>query len=186
MGVIRKYTRMYKPQQLSIPLTAHFWICGAILSMFYESIHRRCGSVAVPVVYGRHSRGKTIFLKIALAVCGNLEKGLLSFLTESSSHFKMGESLPFAYDDPNNSEIKFKQMLIEAFGGGSIENSRLQMSARCVCTFDQCMPTISFWTGCDHSAIQLIDSNPRLMRLLRKTLGRGHQSFQHTVFITIT
>ena len=100
--------------------------------MFYESIHRRCGSVAVPVVYGRHSRGKTIFLKVSLAVCGNLEKGLISFLTESSSRFKMGGSLPFAYDDPSNSEVKFKQMLIEAFGGGSMENSRSQISARCV------------------------------------------------------
>lgn len=44
----------------------------------------------------------------------------------------MGGSLPFAYDDPSNSEVKFKQMLIEAFGGGSMENSRSQISARCV------------------------------------------------------
>ena len=73
-----------------------------------------------------------IFLKIALAVCGNLEKGLTTFLTESSSRFKMGGSLPFAYDDPSNSEVKFKQMLIEAFGCGSIENVRSQLCARCV------------------------------------------------------
>ena len=86
--------------------------------------------MAVPVVYMVTT--VAIFFKIALAVCGNLEKGLTSFLTESSSRFKMGGSLPFAYDDPSNSEVKFKQMLIEALGCGSIENARSQLCARCV------------------------------------------------------
>ena len=100
--------------------------------MHYESVHKRCGTVAVPVVYGRHSRGKSNFIKIALAVCGNLEKGLVTFLSASSSRTKMGGSLPFAYDDPSSSEMKFKQMLIEAFGGASVENARHQVVAHCV------------------------------------------------------
>ena len=82
---------------------------GAILSLHYESVSKRCGSVAVPVVYGCHSRGKSNFVKIALAVCGNLEKGVATYLSASSTRRKMGASLPFAYDDPSNSEAKFKQ-----------------------------------------------------------------------------
>ncbi len=33
-----------------------------------------------PVVYGRHSRGMSNFINIALAVCGNLEKGLTTYI----------------------------------------------------------------------------------------------------------
>ena len=105
---------------------------GAILSLHYESGFKRCGSVAVPVVYGRHSQGKSNFVKIALAVCGNLEKGLATYLSTSSTRAKMRGSLPFAYDDPSTNEVKFKQMIIEAFGGASVENARQQMRARCV------------------------------------------------------
>ena len=71
-------------------------------------------------------------MKIALAVCGNLEKGVVTYLSASSTRTKMGASLPFAYDDPSNSEAKFKQMIIEAFGGASVEHARQQMTARCV------------------------------------------------------
>ena len=71
-------------------------------------------------------------MKIALAVCGNLEKGMTTYLSASSTRMKMGSSLPFAYDDPSSSEVKFKQMIIEAFGGASIENARQQLTARCV------------------------------------------------------
>ena len=100
--------------------------------MHYESVYKRCGSVAIPVVYGRHSRGKSNFVKIALAVCGNLEKGLATYLSASSTRTKLEGSLPFAIDDPSNSEGKFKQMIIEAFGGASVENARRQLIARCV------------------------------------------------------
>ena len=118
----------------SVVTQSHFlhFSAGAILSLHYESVYKRCGSVAVPVVYGRHSRGKSNFVKIALAVCGNLEKGLATYLSASSTRTKLGGSLPFAYDDPSNSEVKFKQMIIEAFGGASVENARKQLSARCV------------------------------------------------------
>ena len=88
--------------------------------------------MAVPVVYGRHSRGKSNFVKIALAVCGNLEKGLATYLSASSTWTKLGGSVPFAYNDPSNSEVKFKQMIIEAFGGASVEHARKQLTARCV------------------------------------------------------
>ena len=84
------------------------------------------------MVYGRHSRGKSNFVKIALAVCGNLETGLATYLSASSTWTKLGGSLPFAIDNPSNSEGKFKQMIIEAFGGASVENTRRQLIAQCV------------------------------------------------------
>ena len=71
---------------------------GAILSLHYESVYKQCGSVALLVVYGRHSWGKSNFVKIALAVCGNLEKGL----STSSTQAKMRGSFPF--DDPCSNE----------------------------------------------------------------------------------
>ena len=55
---------------------------------------------------------------------GNLEKGVATYLSASSTRTKMGASLPFAYDDPSNSEAKFKRMIIEAFGGASVEHAR--------------------------------------------------------------
>ncbi len=109
-----------------------YFLAGAILSLHYESLYKRCGSVAVPVVYGHHSRGKSNFMKIALGVCGNLEKGLTTYLSPSSSRTRIAGSLPFAYDDPSASEAKFKQMIIECFGGASVENARHQMVAHCV------------------------------------------------------
>ena len=71
-------------------------------------------------------------MKIVLAVCGNLEKGVATYMSASSTCMKVGASLPFAYDDPSNSEAKFKQMIIEAFGGASVEHARWQVTARCV------------------------------------------------------
>lgn len=55
---------------LSCRVRTRFWLptfhshflhfsAGAILSLHYESVYKRCGSVAVPVVYGRHSRKVT-------------------------------------------------------------------------------------------------------------------------------
>ena len=84
------------------------------------------------MVYGRHSRGESNFVKIALAVCGNQETGLTTYLSASSTQTKLGGSVPFAYDVPSNSEVKFKQMIIEAFGGASVEHARKQLTARCV------------------------------------------------------
>ena len=75
-------------------------------------------------------------MKIALAVCGNLEKGVATYLSVSSTRTKMGASLLFAYDDPSNSEAKFKQMIIETFGGASVEHARQQMTASLMCPTD--------------------------------------------------
>lgn len=108
-------------------------LAAAILSMFYSEVHKRCGSVAIAIVYGAISRGKTNLLRIALAVCNNIEKGFISHLTESSSRQKIGGSLPFVYDDPSvNCASKLKQMIIEAFGGGVMENRKEQLAAQCV------------------------------------------------------
>ena len=76
--------------------------------------------------------GKANFVKIALAVCGKLEKGLATYLSASSTRTKLGGSVPFAYDVPSNSEVKFKQMIIEAFGGASVEHARKQLTAQCI------------------------------------------------------
>ena len=57
---------------------------------------------------------------------------MTTYLSSSSTRTKMGGSLPFAYDDPSNSEMKFKQMIIEAFGGAGVEDARKQITARCV------------------------------------------------------
>ena len=101
--------------------------------MFYGEVHKRCGSVAIAMVYGSTSRGKSNLLKISLAVCNNMEKGFISHLTESSSRQKIGGSLPFVYDDPStNCASKLKQMIVEAYGGGVMENRKEQVSAQCV------------------------------------------------------
>ena len=94
------------------------YIGGAILSLFYESIQKRCGSVAIPIVFGNISTGKSNMLRMAVAMCNNLERGFTSHLTESSGHHKLAGSLPFVYDDPSN----FKQLLVEAFSGATMEN----------------------------------------------------------------
>ena len=108
-------------------------LAAAILSMFYGDVHKRCGSVAISVVYGPISKGKSNLLRIALAVCNNYEKGFISHLTESSTRQKIGGSLPFVYDDPStNYASKLKQMIVEAFGGGVLENRKEQVSAQCV------------------------------------------------------
>ena len=109
-----------------------YYPAGAIESMFYEPVLKRCQSVAIPIVYGRTSKGKSNLLKICLSVCNNLERGFTTHLTESSSRQKLSGSLPFVYDDPSSSEMKFKQMLVECFGGALMENARESVSARCV------------------------------------------------------
>lgn len=88
--------------------------------------------VVLPVVFDHHIKGKTICFKIALAVCS--KRPLLSFLTESSSHYKMERSLPFAYDDPSNSETDVDRSI---WRYSSIE--KLMVTNICkLCTFDQC------------------------------------------------
>ncbi len=95
---------------------------GAIISLFYESVQKRCGNVAICIAYGPVSGGKSNAVKVALSACGSLESGYLTYLSESSARKKLGSSMPFAYDDPNTTDDKFKSMLITAFGGAGVEN----------------------------------------------------------------
>ena len=88
--------------------------------------------MAIPVVFGKVSAGKSNMLRMALAMCNNLDRGFITHLTESSGRHKLAGSLPFVYDDPSNCETKFKQLLVEAYGGASMENQRENISAHCV------------------------------------------------------
>lgn len=103
-----------------------------MLSLQYEAVFKRCGSVAIPLVYGRHSCDKSNFVKIGIAACGNLENGMVTYLSSSSLCTKMKGSLPFVYDDPSNTTTQFKQIIIEAFGGAGVEHSREKVKPRCI------------------------------------------------------
>ena len=56
------------------------FVAEAIISLFYEGIQKRCGSVAVCIAYGPVSGGKSNAVKMALALCANVDRG------ESQSH----------------------------------------------------------------------------------------------------
>ena len=56
-------------------------IGSAIISMHYQTVMRRCGSVGIPIAFGDVSRGKTNCAKIAIAVCGNYPKGYTGYLS---------------------------------------------------------------------------------------------------------
>lgn len=103
-----------------------------MLSLFYEGIQKRCGSVAISIAYGPASGGKTNAVKVAVAACGNTENGVVAYLSESLARKRLGSSLPFSYDDPSSTEDKFKRMLITAFGGAGQENHQGRISPRCV------------------------------------------------------
>lgn len=104
----------------------------AIISLFYDSIQKRCGSVAVFIAYGHISGGKSLSVKMALAMCANLEKGYVTYISESSGRKKLGSGLPFVIDDPSKNLDKFKEMLILAFGGATLENEKGSISTKCV------------------------------------------------------
>ena len=107
-------------------------VAEAIISLFYEGIQKRCGSVAVCIAYGHVSGGKSNAVKMALALCANLERGYLTYISESSGRKKLGCGLPFAIDDPTKSHEKFKEMLIQAFGGATMENEKGVVVPKCV------------------------------------------------------
>ena len=62
----------------------------------------------------------------------NLEKGYVTYISESSGRKKLGSGLPFAIDDPSKNQDKFKEMLILAFGGATLENEKGIISTKCV------------------------------------------------------
>ena len=76
---------------------------------------------------------------------------LLHIFPRALPERQIGLSLPFAFDDPNQSEDKFKSMLIQAFGGASLENDVEKITPRCV-------PII---TANDHIINALTDDHAR-------------------------
>ena len=102
-----------------------------MISLFYESILRMCGSVAVHIAYGGISRGKTNTAKVALAASCNLEKGFQTYLSDSIARHHLGGALPFVFDDPSDNSV-LKQTLINAFGGAEMATQRSHFSSRCV------------------------------------------------------
>ena len=106
--------------------------------------------MAITIVYGPVSGGKTNLVKLSLAMCANTD-GVVTYISESSARKKIGLSLPFAFDDPNQSEDKFKSMLIQAFGGASLENDVEKITPRCI-------PII---TANDHIINALTDDHAR-------------------------
>ena len=88
-----------------------------MVSLFYESMQRRFGSVGIHVAFGPNSRGKSSATKIALAACCSYPKGYTSDLSESLARRYLQGAIPFVYDDPSNEKV-FKDLLMNAFGGG--------------------------------------------------------------------
>lgn len=103
---------------------------GAVISLMYEDIKQLCGSVSVHVAYGEVSKGKSNSVKVAVAACCNLQRGYLTYMTESLAREFLSNSLPFAYDDPTNAVV-LKQLLINAFGGAGMGTHFSQSHARC-------------------------------------------------------
>ena len=75
-------------------------------------------------------KGKSKAVKVAISACCNLEKGCLTYMTESLSRQLLSNCLPFAYDDPTNAAV-LKQVLINAFGGAGMGTQCSHGSARC-------------------------------------------------------
>ena len=88
--------------------------------------------MAVCIAYGHVSGGKSNSVKMAVAVCANLEKGYVTYISESSGRKKLGSGLPFAIDDPSKSQDKFKEMLIQTYGGATMENEKGVITPKCV------------------------------------------------------
>ena len=104
-----------------------------VLSMRYESMLARCGSMGIAVATSTISRWKTNCAKVAIAMCGNYPKGCTGYLTESMARVHLGGALPFLrflYDDPN-SDLVLKPLLMHSFGGAEMGTRQAQFSARC-------------------------------------------------------
>ena len=103
---------------------------AAVLALFFESLLKMCGNVAIHIAYGEISRGKSNAVRIALAAACNLRKGFQTYLSESIARHHLGGALPFAFDDPSDTRV-LKQLLINAFGGAEMATQRHHFSARC-------------------------------------------------------
>ena len=100
---------------------------AAIISMHYEGIQKRVGSVGVHVAVGAISRGKSNCAKVALAMTGNYPKGYAIYLTDSRL---VPGALAFVYDDPSTDAV-LKPLLMNSFGGAEMSTQRHQFVARC-------------------------------------------------------
>ena len=120
-----------KGYALNYELTACYYIIAgaSIISLFYESMQKRLGSVGIHIAYGGISRGKTTAAKIALAVCCNLQKGYTISLSESLARRYLRGAVPYVYDDPSDDNV-VKDLLMNAFGGAGMGTAREQLSAR--------------------------------------------------------
>ena len=96
----------------------------------YQDIKSLLGSVGIHVAFGEISKGKSNAVKVVIAACCNLEKGYLTYMTESLSRQLLSNGLPFAFDDPTNAAV-LKQVLINAFGGAGMGTQCSHGSARC-------------------------------------------------------
>ena len=85
-----------------------------MISLFYESILRMCGSVAVHIDYGIICHGKTNAAKVALAAACNLEKGSQTYLSDSIARHHLGGGGGgggwwgrgwAVFDDPSNNSV---------------------------------------------------------------------------------
>lgn len=103
---------------------------AAIISMHYEDIQKRVGSVGVHVAVSATSRGKSNCAKVALAMAGNFPKGYAIYLTDSMARTYLSGALPFIYDDPSTDAV-LKPLLMNSFGGAEISTQRHQFVARC-------------------------------------------------------
>lgn len=100
------------------------------ISMHYESMLARCGSVGIAVATSSISRGKTNCAKLAVGMCGNYPKGCMGYLTDSMARGHLSGALPFLYDDPSTDSV-LKPLLMNSFGGTEIGTRRAHFSARC-------------------------------------------------------
>ena len=107
---------------------AFSFIGAGVISLFYESMQRRFGSVGIHVAFGPISRGKSNATKIALAACCSYPKGYTSDLSDSLA--RLQGAIPFVYDDHSNEKL-IKDLLMNAFGGAEMGTSRGQSAARC-------------------------------------------------------
>lgn len=102
-----------------------------MISMYYESLLKLLGNVAIHIAFGDVSRGKSNAARVALSAAGNLKNGFQTFISESIARLHLSGALPFVFDDPSDITI-LKQMLINAYGGADMATQRGRFSARCV------------------------------------------------------
>ena len=116
--------------QLLMKKSFLYYLAGAAISMAYESIQKKIGSVALHVAVGGISRGKTNCAQVCIAAAGNYPSGCHLYITESAARSYMKGGVPFLYDDPSNLDV-LKPLLMNSFGGSKMSNKVTEFAARC-------------------------------------------------------